>query len=452
MKLRRFIVAVLMVILMITCLPAVSIYADENDFNVDAKAAILIDSDSGKVLYEKNADEQCYPASTTKIMTALLAFEAIDRGELSMDQVITVKQEALDSITDPEASTIYLAAGEEVPVKDLLYSIMLPSANDAANVMAVVVSGDVDTFVEKMNSRAKELGCTGTHFANPNGLHDDDHYTTARDMALIAMECMKHEQFRKMASTGEYAMPATNYSQPRDLYTTDYMIRPGSGFYYEYANGIKTGYTSSAGHCLISSATRYFNEEGAAVATDDVSEDEDYTVRNYIAVVMFADDGADGQNTAFDKNMAMLEHAFNDFMDQKMLEKNYVLRQVPVTLSEDGEYCHLKTSNDVIGFAEKNADMKEVTWEVEAPEELEAPVVKGEKYGVATVYYKGEEIGTVDLVASEDLSFSQSLYMKQQISNFFASVYGKVAIGLVVALILAIIVLINLKTRKPGGR
>ncbi len=141
MKLRRFIVAVLMVILMVTCLPAVSIYADENDFNVDAKAAILIDSDSGKVLYEKNADEQCYPASTTKIMTALLAFEAIDRGELSMDQVITVKQEALDSITDPEASTIYLAAGEEVPVKDLLYSIMLPSANDAANVMAVVVSG-----------------------------------------------------------------------------------------------------------------------------------------------------------------------------------------------------------------------------------------------------------------------------------------------------------------------
>ena len=236
-----------MVILMITCLPAVSIYADENDFNVDAKAAILIDSDSGKVLYEKNADEQCYPASTTKIMTALLAFEAIDRGELSMDQVITVKQEALDSITDPEASTVYLAAGEEVPVKDLLYSIMLPSANDAANVMAVVVSGDVDTFVEKMNSRAKELGCTGTHFANPNGLHDDDHYTTARDMALIARECMKHEQFRKMASTGEYAMPATNYSQPRDLYTTDYMIRPGSGFYYEYANGIKTGYTSSAG-------------------------------------------------------------------------------------------------------------------------------------------------------------------------------------------------------------
>ena len=329
---------------------------------------------------------------------------------------------------------------------------MLPSANDAANVMAVVVSGDVDTFVEKMNSRAKELGCTGTHFANPNGLHDDDHYTTARDMALIARECMKHEQFRKMAATGEYAMPATNYSQPRDLYTTDYMIRPGSGFYYEYANGIKTGYTSSAGHCLISSATRYFNEEGAPVATDDVSEDEEYTVRNYIAVVMFADDGADGQNTAFDKNMAMLEHAFNDFMDQKMLEKNYVLRQVPVTLSEDGEYCHLKTSNDVIGFAEKNADMKEVTWEVEAPEELEAPVIKGEKYGVATVYYKGEEIGTVDLVASEDLSFSQSLYMKQQISNFFASVYGKVAIGLVVALILAIIVLINLKTRKPGGR
>ena len=145
-------------------------------------------------------------------------------------------------------------------------------------------------------------------------------------MALIAMECMKHEQFRKMAATGEYAMPATNYSQPRDLYTTDYMIRPGSGFYYEYANGIKTGYTSSAGHCLISSATRYFNEEGAPVATDDVSEEEEYTVRNYIAVVMFADDGADGQNTAFDKNMAMLEHAFNDFMDQKMLEKNYVLR------------------------------------------------------------------------------------------------------------------------------
>ena len=198
-------------------------YEGVESMTVDATAALLIDLDTDQVLYEQAADEQRYPASITKIMTALLTLEAIGRGELDLNTEITVDAAALADITE-DSSTANLQAGEKITVKNLLYCLLLASANEAANVLAMAVSGDIPTFVELMNQRAQELGMAGTHFVNPHGLHNADHYSTARDIYRMSKQAMTHATFREIVSTGRYTVPATNlstqaaqYQGPADL-------------------------------------------------------------------------------------------------------------------------------------------------------------------------------------------------------------------------------------------
>ena len=186
-------------------------YEGVESMTVDATAALLIDLDTDQVLYEQAADEQRYPASITKIMTALLTLEAIGRGELDLNTEITVDAAALADITE-DSSTANLQAGEKITVKNLLYCLLLASANEAANVLAMAVSGDIPTFVELMNQRAQELGMAGTHFVNPHGLHNADHYSTARDIYRMSKQAMTHATFREIVSTGRYTVPATNLS------------------------------------------------------------------------------------------------------------------------------------------------------------------------------------------------------------------------------------------------
>ena len=176
-------------------------YEGVTSLSIDAKSALLIDMDTEQVLYEQAADEQRYPASITKIMTALLTLEAVGRGELDLNDVITMDDAALADLT-PDSSTAGLQAGEEITVRNLLYCLLLASANEAANALAIAVAGDIPTFVEQMNQRAQELGMSGTHFVNPHGLHSDDHYTTARDIFKMAKQAMTHATFREIVSTG----------------------------------------------------------------------------------------------------------------------------------------------------------------------------------------------------------------------------------------------------------
>lgn len=217
-----------------------------------AGAAILIDSDSGKVLLEKNADKKMYPASTTKIMTLLLALE---HGHL--DDEITIPEEAANVPKD--SSLVPVTVGEKMKFRDLLYGFMMRSGNDAGNAIAVIVSGSVDKFVEDMNRRAQELGCSNTHFKNPHGYHDEEHYTTARDLAAIARSAMKNELFRDIVSTETYTMPATNKRDELVIKTTNQFVMHDSkksSYAYKYATGIKTGYTSKAGQCFVGAATK----------------------------------------------------------------------------------------------------------------------------------------------------------------------------------------------------
>jgi len=213
------------------------------------EAAVVMDGSSGRVLFEKNADEKLYPASTTKTMTLLLALE---HGHL--DDTVTISDEIAKIPKD--SSVVPVMAGEQMTLRDLLYGMMMRSGNDAAVAVAVYVAGSVDKFADMMNQKAVELGCTNTHFVNPHGYQDTDHYTTAHDLALIAREGMKSDTFRRIVSTRSYQMAATNKHKARTIGSTDSMLNPDSVSYYQYEIGVKSGYHSLAGQCFVGAAQK----------------------------------------------------------------------------------------------------------------------------------------------------------------------------------------------------
>lgn len=220
-----------------------------------AASAILIEAKSGLVIFEKDPDQIMYPASTTKILTALLALELGD-----LDQTCTVSEEAVTFYED-DVTNIDLRVGEELSLRDLLYATLVKSANDAANVVAESIGGSINAFVDLMNQRAAELGCTNTHFTNANGLHNDNHYSTARDMAILAMEAMKSSTFREMVATTSYTIPATNIMRSRSFSTSNQLMVPSTSestnkYYFPEAIGIKTGSLSTAGYCFVGAAER----------------------------------------------------------------------------------------------------------------------------------------------------------------------------------------------------
>lgn len=220
------------------------------------ESTVLIDSETGEILFGKNARVRMYPASTTKIMTLLLAVES----GWDMNMSVRIPDEAADIPSD--SSLIPVFKGETTSFGDLLYGMMLHSGNDGANAVAVLLSGSIPAFVEKMNARAAELGCTGTHFNNAHGYHDENHYSTAYDLALITREALKHDVIRQIVSTPEYTMNVSPRGEV-PLRTTNSMIIPNSSFYYEDCIGVKTGAHSHAGKCFVGAAEK----DGATLIT-----------------------------------------------------------------------------------------------------------------------------------------------------------------------------------------
>lgn len=255
--------ALMLLMAVLFCLPLFSFSALAEEYNANepekldeghlsATSAILIEADSGKVIFEKNADQLMHPASTTKILTVWLALTIGDPN-----QVITVSEAAVNLAEDE--SSAKLAAGEEVALIDLLYAAMLPSGNDAANAIAEGLGGTRETYVAMMNHAARSLGCTRTNFANPHGLTQDNHYTTARDMAIIARVAMQNETFREIAHSASHVMPRDNIYRSRTIANGNDFITLREGKesrYYEYGTGIKTGTTEAAGKCFVGSASK----------------------------------------------------------------------------------------------------------------------------------------------------------------------------------------------------
>ena len=217
-----------------------------------AKSAILIEATTGEVLFEKNADEILYPASTTKMLTAYIALQMADLD----NDVVTISQEAIDMVPSGYQK-VPLSAGEKVSMEDLIGAMLVMSGNEAANAIAEYLCGSIDAFADLMNRTAQMLGCSSdTHFANPSGLQDTNHYTTARDLAIIAQEAMKDERFRAIVAKPTYDMPDTNMRPARTLVGGTSILKAEDSYYYSSATGIKTGFTNAAGYCFVGSGKR----------------------------------------------------------------------------------------------------------------------------------------------------------------------------------------------------
>lgn len=217
-----------------------------------ARSAILIEASTGEVLFEKNADEIMYPASTTKILTAYIALQMADLE----NDIVTISQNAID-LVPPTYATIPVRAGEQVAMKDLIAATLVRSGNEGANAIAEYLMGDIDSFAALMNQTAAMLGCSSdTHFTNPSGAHDENHYATVRDMAIIARAAMKNELFARYVSKNTYEMPATDDHPLRTLVGGTSILNPEDKYFYGDATGMKTGFTNPAGYCFVGSATR----------------------------------------------------------------------------------------------------------------------------------------------------------------------------------------------------
>ena len=253
MKTRRFFGSFFLALLLVGLLAVPAEAAWVTDPDVEAKAALLIDQKTGAVLYALNEHDELYPASLTKIMTCLLVLEAVDEGRLTLSQEITATPTALEGLAE-DGSTAGIEAGETLTVEELLYCLMVVSANEAGAILAEKISGTVESFVDRMNAKARELGCENTHFMNPHGYHDSQHYTSAWDLYLITKAALEHPMFMTVCDASSHIVPATNLSPERQLNNTNFLIRSGREYYNPDVHGVKTGSHSQAGNCLVTTA------------------------------------------------------------------------------------------------------------------------------------------------------------------------------------------------------
>jgi D-alanyl-D-alanine carboxypeptidase (penicillin-binding protein 5/6) len=339
--------------------------------NISAEAALLMDMKTGQILYQKNKDRRMYPASTTKILTALIV---IKKGNLN--DMVKVSHGAASA----DGSAVGLQEGEILKMEDLLYAMMLSSANDAAMAVAEHVGGSVEGFARLMNSEAQSMGAVNSNFANPHGLHDPNHYTTPGDLAIIAREAMKNSIFRKYAGTYSYHFkrnlprPVNGIPQ-EDFVNLNRLLWPGSAFEYKGATGVKTGYTDEARRCLVSSA-----ERGG---------------RELLAVVMKTENSG-----VYQDSIALLDYGFNQFKQVLLADQGALAGGVKVRKGMEKEVPAVTAGSFSYNFplganspVEKKARF----------EDVEAPVKKGQKVGTLFFLSGGREIGSVDLLADRDV-------------------------------------------------
>ena len=360
---------------------------NELEKNLSSEAVLLMEASTGKVVYEKNGYEKKYPASTTKIMTAILAIE-----HCNLNETATASEFAINSVPSGY-STANIQIGETLSVKDLLYALMLQSANESAVILAEHVSGSQEAFANLMNEKAKELGCKNTHFINPNGIHNENHYTTAYDLALIAQYAMKNQTFRDIVKTTSFTLPATTsypsesrtYANTNNLIIYDARNRPDN-YYYKYATGIKTGYTSAAKNCLVASAEKNGIE--------------------YISVVLGASityESTGSVSHRYVDTISLFDYAFDNFSFRKLKSANNLIKTIKIENGKkDENSLDLLIASDVNSLVSLDNKSTQIDPDITLKEGLSAPITKGDIVG--TISYKVEGINyTTDLIAGNDV-------------------------------------------------
>ena len=376
----------------------------------ETEAVYLFNADTGKTILNQNAAQQQYVASLTKLMTALLLLESGKdlNGEVTVPTALT--QEFRD-IQNANGTTMGLRIGETVRRIDLLYGLLVASANDAASVIASDVSGgDLTAFVAQMNARAKELGCMDTTFSCVHGLYDYGNVSTAEDLAKIAAACYANETYMQAANTLTYTLPATNLHQnERTIKSTNLMLDPEYAYHRDYVRGMKTGFTTLAGRCFVTFAQQDGHTYGLVVLGSDM-------------------------DNIYRECAEILDWAFSSFSDRQLVDTETVLTTIPLTKCRTEEAVELYAASDLSGYG--HAD-DEVTFEFSVPESTSATVKEGAVLGTATVYLDGYEMGTVDLVTH-----------KEYVSDFRTD--AKTTLLLMAALI-GILIVLGFLTMVAGG-
>lgn len=355
--------------------------------NISAGSAILIDNSSEKVLYSKNETQKMYPASTTKILTAILTLE-----NCKLDDIVTVPYEAIATIPSGY-SVAALQAGEQLTVSQVLQVMMVHSANDAANVLAYHVSGSIESFANLMNQKVADLGLKNTHFTNPSGMHNENHYTTAYDLAIIMKYCMKNSNFRLLAGLKSCIIPATNKYEERIFKTTNELLiydnrEVQSNYYYKYAIAGKTGYTTEAKNCLVSVA----NKDGFEL----------------ICVVLSAGVYPNNLSAKFIDTKTILEYGYNNYAIKKIREKNAIATQVDVSNgSKETRNLDLLISDDITALVSQNETNTDFESAITLQDNLFAPIAQGQVVGKITYNIDGVEYSS-DLIASHNVEMSNS--------------------------------------------
>lgn len=446
-------------VLAIQFLAPVNIYAEESEDveqpEIGAVSGILIDQDTGRVLYEKNADEKHYPASMTKVLTALICTENIKD-----DDIVTVGTEI--NYTPLDSSRAGLEVGESISGKNLIRALIIPSGNEAANTVAMEVvrrkTGDENIsyedaelqFADIMNERAKSLGATNTHFVTPSGYHDDDHYTTARDLALIATEAMKNDTIREVASEVSYTGPSVEEGATSDMkivehswYTHNQIINPSNPYYYSKATGLKTGYTSLAGDCLVATATDddtnlllvLFNDEEPQQWIDAATL-FDFGFDNYSRVDL-QEDGATIQQVAIDNPIKGTDETLD------------VLANETVTsLLTDAE------APDVVYNITYNPTFLSDTYTETGSPMLKTPILAGQEIGTITYTLGNEILYEGSVIAANDINkrtiLTDIIFYSGKLKDIiFSWLIVPIAVSV---LFIALYVIRGLKNRKKRAR
>ena len=359
-------------------------FANNDNLDIYSPSCILIDSDSGKILYEKNAYKKMYPASTTKIMTAILTLE-----NCKLDELVTVSDNAVSLESVPETYTrADIQAGEILTVENLLNVLLIPSANDAAIALAEHVSGSVSEFSNLMNKKAKELGCKNTNFVNPNGVHNENQYTTAYDLSLIGKYAMNNETFRKIVCKTSYTLPATNiYSSTDRKFENTNELLSSDNYSYEYTTGIKTGYTDSAKNCIVASAKK-----------------DNY---NFIVVILGANKTTQTKNERASDCITLFNYAINNYKEKTVFDSTQVLKQLEITLSDNTtQTLDILAEKDIKVLTTQN--ISDLMPEITLNDKIQAPILKGSVVGKITYTIDGI-VYTSNLVAGNNILDSDIL-------------------------------------------
>ena len=391
---KIFILSFLLITVLFTNLNIVyAVDSPADSPQITARAAILIDNKTNKILYDKSANEKMFPASTTKIMTAILVLENCD-----LNETVTASHDSLISI--PEGYVTAEIQGEEqFTIEQLLEMLLVHSANDAANVLAEYVGGSIESFISMMNTKVNELGLTNTHFTNTYGLQEDNHYTTAYDLAKMMQYCIQNDDFRRIAGSVSCSIPATNKSGVRSYTSTNQLIVPGNSNYYSYVTVGKTGFTTEAGSCLVSCAYRNDMELTCVILGGTLSDDN--------------------VSSRFTDSISLYEYGFNHFSLKNIANPGDIITSIEVSNATPATKSLDLAFVDSIHALVNNSNLEtNYLPEIQLNSDISAPIAEGDVLGKAVYIIDGISY-EADIVATHNVENSQLLQFVLQIGGIF---------------------------------